>query len=241
MADDETERLFSEESGLVFNPASPLMRAWYYLVRVVAIYHIIAVPVRIVYQPFDRMDHMLLLCTDLPADILTMLHVLISFNTSYHNKKSKRVFSHLKIAKHYLSKNFFLDLVAAFPLDWISMAQGVDAHTAERLRIPKMLFVRSTSCLLGGVASGASGSGLQGLAVTAFFLLHLSATLWSALGLTTLGTITLDEPTWFRAATAQKFLQGVCQAEGCESISMWELYTLSLNWVTYVLHVHKNT
>jgi len=49
------------------------MRVWYYLVRVVAIYHIIAVPVRIVYQQFDWWDDVLLLCTDLPADILLLL------------------------------------------------------------------------------------------------------------------------------------------------------------------------
>jgi len=67
--------------------------------------------------------------------------------------------------------------------------------------------------------------------VTAFFLLHLSATLWSALGLTDVAAITLDEPTWFRAATGQQFVHGVCQAEGCKSITKWELYTLSLNWV----------
>ena len=39
-------------------------------VRVVAIYHFIAVPVRIVYQPFTAMTQIELLCTDLIADIL---------------------------------------------------------------------------------------------------------------------------------------------------------------------------
>jgi len=229
-ADDDTEYLFSEESGLVLNPASRPMRVWYTIVRLVAIYHFIAVPVRVVYRPFSHMYQIELLCTDLPADILTILHILVCLNTSYHNKKSRKVYNRFKIAKHYFSNFFFLDLLAAFPLDWISMAQGVDPSTAEWLRVTKMLFVRSTSHLVVTLGSGASGSGLQGLSVTAFFLLHLSATLWSALGLTDLEFITLGEPSWFRAETGLQFLSGVSLGDS-EQLTMWELYTLSLNWV----------
>ena len=110
------------------------------------------------------------------------------------------------------------------------MSLGVELHTAEWLRLPKMLFVRSTSKLAMGNAAGATGSGVKGLAVTAFVLLHLSATAWSALGLTTNDFITLGEPSWLRASTGQKFLSDV-SITGDAEISKWELYTLSLNWV----------
>lgn len=42
----------------------------------------------------------------------TILHIAVSFNTSYHNKKSRRVFDRFKIMKHYFSGYFFLDLLA---------------------------------------------------------------------------------------------------------------------------------
>ena len=120
--------------------------------------------------------------------------------------------------------------MTAFPMDWILMLLGVELHTAEWLRLPKMLFVQSTSKLGFGSANRAKNSGVTGLAVTAFFLLHLSATVWSALGLTTHPVITLGEPSWFRASTAQEFLSNM-SILGDTEISKWDLYILSLNWV----------
>ena len=121
---DDSEQIFmSETSAYIFNPLCMPIQAWFFFVRFVAIYHLMVVPVRIVYQPFTHPGQLELLSTDLPADILTFLHIFVAANTSYQNKKSRWVLSRVKILKNYAAKSFFVDLLAAFPFDWLSMAQ----------------------------------------------------------------------------------------------------------------------
>jgi len=121
--DDSENVLMPDATAYIFNPVSMPIRAWFVIVRFVAIYHLMVVPARIVYRPFTHAGQLELLCTDLPADILTFFHIFVVANTSYQNKKSRWVLSRVKILKNYAAKTFFIDLLASFPFDWLSIAQ----------------------------------------------------------------------------------------------------------------------
>jgi len=225
----------------VFNPASRLLHGWFNVVRLIAAYHFIMVPVRLVYQPFNSLSDPMLLCSDLVVDALTILHVLTSFNTAYLNKKSRWVTTRSKIARKYLASAFYVDIVSAFPVDWVIVLMGVELHHAEWTRLLKMVLTR---VLWSGFMHDRSApSGLGRLAILAFMVLHLSACIWSGLGIADNMAWTLGGNTWMTAESAQSFITGMSMEEGgADTLSNWELYTTSLNWVaTHTVSAIGNT
>ncbi len=101
--------------GKVLNPKSLVMQKWTLFMIVVAIYHFLVVPVRIMFLPWSSMTDFRALCSDLVADILTFSHVLVQANTSYMSSTT----SAWVTERSKLMRNVDAGLiVAAIPLDW---------------------------------------------------------------------------------------------------------------------------
>lgn len=215
--------------GYIFNPQSLLFRRWYSVMRCVALYHFCMVPVRLTYRPFASMSDPVLLSTELVMDVFVICYVMIHFNTAYTNKKSRWVTNRYKIAKAYLASAFIFDLLAAFPFDWQALATGSSMGNANWMRLPKMLLMRIV--WFPTRSSGQSRpTGLKRLAGVAAMLLHISACLWSSLGLH--NPEEEDGVTWYNSDSAERFLSGLPGYNAEEgTVTMWELYCISLHWV----------
>jgi hypothetical protein len=96
------------------HPESMLLKQWDTIVIFVALYHFIAVPIRIGFVPWNSMLDSRALYTDLAADVLTVLNLVLCCNTAYNNSKSSWVTKRYKIVRRI---DFRVSL-AAIPIDW---------------------------------------------------------------------------------------------------------------------------
>ncbi len=96
------------------NPESFILRQWQTLLILVALYHFVAVPIRIGFVPWSSMLDSRALYTDLVADVLTVLNLFLCCNTAYHNSKSSWVTKRYKIIRRI----DFRVTIAAIPIDW---------------------------------------------------------------------------------------------------------------------------
>jgi len=126
--------------GSTFNPHHWLMRGWNFFCRSVALYHFLMVPVRISFQSeANTLTSRLPLSTDLPADIVMLLHILVSLNVGYKNSKSQWVTNRFRIFKNM----DFVAVVAIIPLDWIVFLSGLDGESSVWFRLNKMMLFDS--------------------------------------------------------------------------------------------------
>ncbi len=100
--------------GSALNPESWIVICWANTVQFVALYHFIAVPIRISFLPWDSMLDVRALATDLIADILTVCNIVIRGNTAYKSSRSSWVTSRRKIFR----KIDIGYIIAGIPLDW---------------------------------------------------------------------------------------------------------------------------
>jgi hypothetical protein len=96
------------------NPESFFVKQWAYLLIFVALYHLIVVPIRIGFLPWSSMLDSRALYTDLVADVLTALNLVMCCNTAYLNSKSAWVTNRYKIIRRI---DFRVSL-SAVPIDW---------------------------------------------------------------------------------------------------------------------------
>ena len=101
------------------------------MVRLVALYHIFMVPLRIGFNFSPSLTSRLVLSTDLPADLILFLHVLLSLNVGYKNSKSQWITSRFRIFKN----TDWILVLAVLPAEWIVYLSGMDASDAERVMI----------------------------------------------------------------------------------------------------------
>ena len=100
------------ESAL--NPKSWFTKYWANLMKFVATYHFLIVPVRIMFIPWKSMVDYRALCTDLIADAFTVANVVVLMNTAHLSSRATWVTKRLKILRR-------MDIgyvIAAVPLDW---------------------------------------------------------------------------------------------------------------------------
>ena len=110
--------------------------------------------------------------------------------------RSRWVTQRTKIARHYLSHDFWLDLISAAPLDWFGWLSGASIEMCSWFRLPKMLYVIS-------VNKDSKMSLLKWnmtyphfkLALYIFGVLHVTTCFWFLLGRRGAGGL-LGEATW---------------------------------------------
>jgi len=239
-------RLFMRGFGSTFNPNSHTIRVWRTWNQICAIYLFLFVPVRIGFSPYPAMTDWsyTTICIDLLVDSCTVVNMLITLNTSYMNKKSRWVMDFTKIARHYLSTDFLVDILVAAPFDWFGYFSGASPRLSSCFRLPKMLWIlvvftpHRTGLLRPKVGIG------KDMILTAL-LLHILACIWHLLG----KDGPHDKFTWWRNPDHDFELKGKLYGEdlgwpfvydgyGYQNDpdstlwnSVWRQYLLSLYWV----------
>ncbi len=84
------------------------------MVKFVAVYYFIVVPVRIAFDPWRNMLDIHALSTDLVVDGLSFLNLAITVNTCYTNSRAAVVTDRIKMLRR-VDYNYF---VSVFPVDW---------------------------------------------------------------------------------------------------------------------------
>ena len=108
------DSLLIYHGGHAFNPNAWIVRKWFLLSKLVALYYFISVPCRIAFIPWSSMTETGALGTDLTADIITAFNVLVLANTAYLSSRSAWVINRNKICRR-INIGY---IIAAFPLDW---------------------------------------------------------------------------------------------------------------------------
>jgi len=96
------------------NPRSFVFAIWSRVVRGLAIYYFISVPIRLCFLPWDSMINSQALALDITMDAICVLNLAIQMNTAYMNSRAMWVTKRIKIM-HKIPPGFF---IAAIPLDW---------------------------------------------------------------------------------------------------------------------------
>jgi hypothetical protein len=157
--------------GSVLNPNHWLLQAWYFFARLVSLYYIIMLPIRIAFQTeVYTMTSRIWLSTDLPADIFLVIHAFVLLNLSFKNSKSQWVTSRLKIFKNM----DFLVILALVPFDWIVFLSGLDSERASWFRLNKMILYFSQSSPAIFLYSARGGT-LKDLLIRFHLIVHIGA------------------------------------------------------------------
>ena len=131
--------------GSTLNPYHWLLRRWLLVVKLVSCYHMIMMPVRIGFRPWANFFDPELLVSDLPADMMIFLHVIVLLNQAYRNSKSQWVTNRFRIFKNM---DWFV-ILAVLPIDWLVMLSGMSEQSAVFARMNKILLIfhQSNHCL----------------------------------------------------------------------------------------------
>jgi len=237
------DRLFIGDWRSALNPLSTPVRAWRTLQQFCAVLYFLQIPAWISFQPYSSMTTPSLLIFDLLLDICVFTNLFVCFNVAYMNKQSRWVTERTKIARHYLSHDFWLDLISAAPLDWFGWLSGASIEMCSWFRLPKMLYVIS-------VNKDSKMSLLKWnmtyphfkLALYIFGVLHVTSCLWFLLGRRGAGEL-LGEATWYSPAdvavrrASSIHLSGVIDYSGYGMLysnhsGTWDRYLLSLYWIS---------
>jgi CRP-like cAMP-binding protein len=217
-----------------FNPMSRLYQRWMWLVQVLAVYHYVVVPVRIGFLPWKSMLDWHALCTDVPAETLTIVHLLVVCNTAYQNGKSHFVTSRSKILRR-ASLNYFF---AAIPLDWFAYWCGASNGDCCWLRLGKILFSIQVARQRRRRGRTSSVQRLADLFVAVVALLHVIACGWFFIGSQYVGWFPGRGVTWYTAepnllnSTLVQYDEQLGTSSGS---TVWEQYLVSFYWVCVTL------
>jgi flagellar biosynthesis/type III secretory pathway chaperone len=164
------------------NPNFVLVRVVTFLARLVVLYHILCVPVRIGFMPFPSFTHKWVLYSDLPADVAVLVHVVLSLNTAFKNDMGSWVTDRCNI----LRQSDLICFLGMVPLDWFGYLCGLSHEPCLWLRFNKMLLFFSDispKVLLFNYRQDAFGK-IHNLVVTFLLILHMCACIWYCLGRT---------------------------------------------------------
>ena len=148
--------------------------------RFVALYHFIAVPVRICFMPYSSFTSKWALYTDTPADLAVGVHVALSLNTAIKSEMGTWVTDRGKI----LRQSDLVCLVAVLPLDWFGFLCGLSHEPSLWMRLNKMLLFGSSvspKSILFSSSQTSVGKVLD-LFITISLVLHICACAWYYIG-----------------------------------------------------------
>jgi len=155
-----------------------MMRIWDIFSRLLSLYHIFMVPVRIGFQSESyTMMSPFPLSTDGPADILLCLHLVLSLNMAYRNSKSQWVTKRSRIFKNM----DFIAVLAVMPLDWVVFLSGLDSESAAWCRLNKMLLYFA-KCSPKSLIYSTRGASLMDLLIQFGLICHIGSCIYYYIG-----------------------------------------------------------
>lgn len=165
-------------SSHVFNPQHWILRGWDTLARLVSLYHIFTVPVRIAFSPMPSLtSRYALFYADLIADIIIFLTLLLTLNVAYKNSKSQWVTKRVRIFKNI----DWVLVLAVVPFEWIVFLSGMDPEIAIWFRTNKTLVVVSRITPNKLIYSTRGGS-LRDLMFMFGIICHITACIYFYIG-----------------------------------------------------------
>ena len=162
------------------NPNFVLVRAMNLLARLVALYLVLAVPVRIGFMPFPSFTHEWAIYSDLPADLALLMHVILSLNLAFKNEMGSWVTDRGKI----LRQCDLICFLAMLPLDWFGYVCGLSHEPCLWLRLNKMLLFFSEISPKKIIFSSSPDlvGKIHNLVATLLLVIHNCACIWYCIG-----------------------------------------------------------
>jgi len=167
--------------GSALNPESWVAVCWGSAVHFVAVYHFIAVPIRISFLPWDSMLDVRALATDLIADILTACNIVVRGNTAYKSSRSTWVTSRRKLFR----KIDIGYIIAAIPLDWMAFLLQAPNELCCWLRLNKLVLAYTMVVKSFRAADHKEASNvtkISRLASVVFSIIHMFGCVWFYIG-----------------------------------------------------------
>ncbi len=164
--------------GSALNPGSLQMQVWIFLMRLVALYHMLMVPIRIAFMPYPHFTSLHALVSDGPMDVALGLHSLISLNTAFRDAKSSWITDRIRVFR----ETDFLCLFASIPCDWFGYLTGFSMEGCVWLRLNKMMLYYSRISPRQIIYSKGEVFTIGDLLVVIFLVLHICASIYFFLG-----------------------------------------------------------
>ena len=187
--------------GSVLNPKNRWIQKWWKFMDIVAVYHFLAVPIRISFLPWSNMTEVWPLCTDLIADILIFVHIVIVANTACLSVSSTWITDKYELFRR-VEIGF---IISSIPMDWYSplfylriplltisfrfgYLCGASNELSCWLRAVKlvlpytMLFAVSRQSSKSGGGESTTAMRLIRLACIVIGIIHIGACIWFYIG-----------------------------------------------------------
>ena len=224
--------------GRALNPNSVVYDYWRLLLKFVAVYDFIAVPIRIAFKPWGSMLSPVALGTDLTADSVLFLHLFLELNTAFKNERSLWVTQRYKIFRH---ADLFV-IFSALPLDWFAYLCGASLEACDWLRLNKLFLLRGKIWeMRGGPNLNLSNTTTMILRMAKLMAmtLHVSACIWFFIGRSYESWFPNRAISWFYVSPSYSNITfDHNQNFAMVSRRTGEEYLLSLYWVAATLTVN---
>ena len=124
----------------VIHPLSKLRRRWDFLLFGMLMYCAFSIPFRV---GFDSMAVDGWLMFETVVDISFLMDIVVNFRTGYcldeDNEDSRIELRPKEIAKHYMKGWFVIDIVSAFPSQFLTMASGSEGESTAVNKLPRLM------------------------------------------------------------------------------------------------------
>ena len=131
--DEDTRHRF------VCMPESKVMISWQLVILVITVFYLIKTPWKICFDTTWGPTITQECSVDITFDIVFMVDICINFVTAYPDKEKKEmVFDHVRIAKQYMRKWFWLDVIASLPFS-ISECTGGNTGVGSSTKLLRLL------------------------------------------------------------------------------------------------------
>ena len=124
----------------ILHPRSKARRRWDFLLFGMLMYCAFSIPFRV---GFDSMAVDGWLMFETVVDISFLMDIVVNFRTGYcldeDNEDSRIELRPKEIAKHYMKGWFVIDIVSAFPSQFLTMASGSEGESTAVNKLPRLM------------------------------------------------------------------------------------------------------
>ena len=184
--DEQAEREFEEnlwKYSRLLTERGKFKQRWDPFIQLLVVYNCLFIPMSLSFAYQLAPNHQL---ADYAIDLLFIVDMLVSISTVYYNQHFELVIERKKIAYHYLTTWFVIDLFSILPLElFANLITGDEADrliVADFLKLPRMLRLARFRRRADQTKGGANLLRMVILCVLFLFLAHLVACLWWAIG-----------------------------------------------------------
>ena len=139
--ESEGQEVIAWRMGLIA-PNGPRKGKWDWFVLALCLYTSLSVPMGLGFYAFtDWGVSPAGFCFDIFVDVCFIVDLAVAFRTTYYNREGLLVVDKKLVARQYLKRWFWPDLLASFPFEHVAtlITVGRDVTVPPSLRLPSML------------------------------------------------------------------------------------------------------